>query len=224
MAAAAFFPLVFLHLMSNGTLFFHLALELAAAFTTYALARRLNLVTAAAVAAAIAFGLNGTFSWLDAANVNPIPLLPPLLLGIELARERDAVSRRWGRVLIGVSLALSIYAGFPEVTAIDALFAGFWFLLRLPGLSADAMWRYVRSTLAGGAVGLLLSTPLIVSFLDYIVNADLGDHVSRVANMHLPSSAASMVSLPYVFGPIFGLLRRTRQELSDGSGPTSGAM
>ncbi|MGH7665694.1 MAG: hypothetical protein ACREN1_00030 [Candidatus Dormibacteria bacterium] len=205
MESASFLPLVFLQLTPMGILFFHLALEFASGLTTYALARRIGLATTASVAAAIGFALNGTFSWLDAANVNPIPLLPPLLLGIELARSGSGVTRQWGRVLIAISLALSIYAGFPEVTAIDALFAGFWCLLRARGLTLDAAWQWLQSMLIGTLVGLLLAAPLVVSFLDYVVNGDLGQHAVGFTGTHLAISGISMLSLPYVYGPIFGL-------------------
>jgi hypothetical protein len=205
MASASFFPLVLILLFSGGVIFFHMALELVAGLATYFLARRLGLGTSASLAAGIAFALNGTFSWLGDATVNPIPFLPLLLLGIELVRSVEVSAQRWGRLLIGLSLALSIYAGFPETTALDALFAGVWFLLRLEGLARSEAWRWLRRTLYGLALGLLLAAPLIIAFLDYVVHADLGGHGSGFSGIYLPRSGIAMVSLPYVFGPIFGL-------------------
>ncbi|MFZ0995061.1 MAG: hypothetical protein WAO09_03650 [Candidatus Dormiibacterota bacterium] len=207
MASAAFFPLVFLLLYSAGVLFFHLALELGAGLATYALTRRLGLGVTASFIAGVAFALNGTFSWLGDATVNPIPFLPLMLLGIELCRAPRATSQRWGVVLLAVSLALSIYAGFPETTGIDALFAGFWFLLRLQGLQPLARWHVFRRSLVAIGVGLLLAAPLMVAFLDYVARGDLGGHGPGFSNLFLPRSAIAMLSLPYVYGPIFGLFR-----------------
>ncbi len=207
MASAAFFPLVFLLLYSGGVLFFHLALELGAGLATYALTRRLGLGVTASLAAGLAFALNGTFSWLGDATVNPIPFLPLLILGIELCRAPEPASRRWGRVLLALSLALSIYAGFPETAAIDALFASFWFLLRVQGLHRLEIWRTLRYSLFAAVVGLLLATPLLVAFLDYVAHGDLGGHGPGFADIFLNRSAIAMLSQPYVYGPIFGLFR-----------------
>ncbi len=98
MASAAFFPLVFIQLFSGGVVWFHLALEVATGLSTYFLVRRIGLGFGAALAAGIAFALNGTFSWLTAANINPIPFLPLLLLGLELGRLGKTSARRWGRL------------------------------------------------------------------------------------------------------------------------------
>jgi len=207
MASAAFFPLVLLLLYSAGVLFFHLALELGAGLATYALTRRLGLGVTAALAAGIAFALNGTFAWLGDATVNPIPFLPLMMLGIELCRAPRPAPRRWGSALLALSLALSIYAGFPETTAIDGLFAGFWFLLRLQGLNRIEVWHLLRRFLYSVGVGVLLAAPLIVAFLDYVAHGDVGGHGLGFSNVFLPRSAVAMLSLPYVFGPIFGLFR-----------------
>jgi hypothetical protein len=206
MISAALFPLVILLNLAGGELFFHIALELLAGLGTYFLARRLGLGISASLAAGIAFALNGTFSWLGDATVNPVPFLPLLILGVELTRGEEIAQRRWGGVLVGLSLALSIYGGFPETAAIDAVFVGLWFVLRLPGLTFDAGRRWFVRNVWGSALGLLLAAPLIVAFLDYIANGDVGAHGGNLyASIHLPSAGLSMLSMPYVFGGIFGL-------------------
>jgi len=207
MASAAFFPLVFLLLYSAGVLFLHLALELGAGLATYALTRRIGLGVGASLAAGIAFALNGTFAWLGDATVNPIPFLPLMMLGIELCRAPKPIPRRWGSVLLALSLALSIYAGFPETAAIDCLFAGVWSLLRLQGLKRIDRWHMLRRCLFAVGVGVLLAAPLIVGFLEYVAHGDVGGHGSGFSNVFLPRSAIAMLSLPYVYGPIFGLFR-----------------
>src|SRR5205085_11322488 len=92
-----------------------------AGLSTFLLLRRLSLGRWASGAGAIAFALNGTFAWLSHAPVNPVALLPALLLGVELAYTASRAGRRGGWWLIAVAAAGSFYAGFPEITYIGGL-------------------------------------------------------------------------------------------------------
>ena len=87
MQAATFFPPTAFLLLSNGQVLSHITVEMVAGLSTYFLLRRLALGRPAAVAGGIAFGLNGTFSWLSHAPANPVAFLPLLLLGVELAAD-----------------------------------------------------------------------------------------------------------------------------------------
>ncbi|MGH7643886.1 MAG: hypothetical protein ACRENX_12910 [Candidatus Dormibacteria bacterium] len=207
MASASLLPLVLLETLSNGVLFFHMTLELLTGAATYLFVRRLGVGTIPALVAGVAFALNGTFSWLGAAMVNPVAFLPLLLLGTELARSAAQRNRRGGWILVGLAIALAIYSGFPETTAIDSLFCGFWVLLRLHDLTRPQGWKFLRKGLFGLLLGVALAAPLIVAFLDYVAHGDIGGHGPGFSGIHLPHSAISMVVMPYVFGPIFGYYR-----------------
>jgi len=210
MQAAALFPLTFLELVSHGVLYFHLLLEVAAALATYWLLRRLGLSTMAATLGGVLFGLNGTFAWLGNAAATPVALLPLLLTGVELCRSSTKHVRIFGVALSATALALSIYAGFPETTAIDTGFAAYWALLRVKGLGPSQTPRYALALLASGLLGLLLAAPIIDAFLTYLPFADVGLHAGGVGTAALPRTAAAMLSLPYVFGPIFAFVANDR--------------
>lgn len=201
MQAATFFPPTAFLLLSNGQVLSHMTVELVAGLSTYALLRRLSLGRPAAVAGGIAFGLNGTFSWFSHAPANPVAFLPLLLLGVELAVDtsRRSKARAWG--VIAVAVALSIYAGFPETAYIDGILVGIWVIIRM--LQIGSAWRTFLLTLAKGiVVGLLLAAPLLIAFLDYLPQANVGSHNGAIGNLSLPRPAFSQAFLPYEYGPI----------------------
>jgi hypothetical protein len=203
MQSAALFPPTLLTLLGNGQLYEHILFELLAGLATFALLRRLEVSRWAAVAAGIAFGLNGTFAWFAHAPVNPVALLPLLLLGIERAREAALEDRRGGWWLIAVAGALSVYAGFPETAYIDALLGVVWFAWRCGTVDALGRRRLLVKGLEGALVGALLSAPIGVATIDYFNHGDLGTHASSIyGSAHIPANGLPILLLPYVFGPL----------------------
>ncbi len=205
MQSAALFPLTFLTLLSNGQLYEHILLEILAGVSTYLLLRRISVARWAALAAGIAFALNGTFAWLTHATVNPVAFLPLLLLGIEIAYAASLAGRRGGWWLIAVAGALSFYAGFPEVAYIDSLLAIGWFAWRSGCLGRERLRALASKGAAGAVAGTLLAGPLLIASIDYVGHANLGTHANGYfGKLHLPGSALPQLLLPYVHGPIFG--------------------
>lgn len=203
MTSAALFPPTLLNALSNGLIYERVLLEVVAGISLYLLLRRLSLARAACVPAAIAFALNGTFAWFAITPINAIPLLPMLLLGLEVAYARSVAGDRGGWWLIAVAGALSFYAGFPEVAYIDSLFAVGWFVLRAIGLRGRRLRLFAGKALAGFGVAVLLSAPLLVPFAEYLGQGALGSHADGAAGRtHVAPSALSQLLLPYVFGPI----------------------
>lgn len=201
--AAALFPPTLLTALSNGQLYEHMLLELIAGICTYLLLRRLLIVRSAALAGAIAFALCGKFAWFSDAGVNPLPLLPMLLLGIELAFEATQAGRRAGWRLIAVAGALSVYAGFPEVAYIDTLMAVFWVGWRSACLERGQLRPFLAKVALGGVAGVLLAAPMLLAMFDYLHQADLGAHAgSRFGSRHLGPSALPQLVLPYVYGQV----------------------
>ena len=204
MQSAALFPPTLLTLFPNGQLYEHLLLEVIAGLSTYLMLRRLSLGRWASAAGAIAFALNGTFAWLSHAPVNPVALLPAFLLGVELAYAASRAGRRGGWWLIAVAGAGSFYAGFPEITYIGGLLGICWFAWRCGRLRRERLRAFASKAACGAIVGVLLSAPLLVASIDYVVEASLGAHAgTRAGSAHLPAQALSQLVLPYVYGPIF---------------------
>lgn len=204
MQSAALFPLVLLDALPDGQVWFRLVLELVAGLSAYFLACRLVRSRWAATAVGVAFGLNGTFSWLFHAAANPVAFLPLLLLGVEQALDRRTRGLA-GWPLIGLAVALSLYAGFPEVAYIDGLLAVVWFAVRASELVVADLVVFLRRGIAGLLLGGALAAPVLVAFLTYLPYADTGNHGAGYAGQSLKAGLAlpTMV-MPYVFGPIFG--------------------
>jgi len=215
MQSAALFPLTPLLLLPEGQLYFHIVLQIIAGVSTFFLARRLRLSPLAACVAAILFECNGTFSWLANAAVNPIPFLPLVLLGVETVRGRvEAGSNEgwggggwfWGGWFwIGLGIALSLYAGFPEVAYLDGLLILSWTLVRTRGLARPAQLRFLGRAALGAFVGLLLAAPVLIAFLDFLPDAFVGHHDGGGygGETYLPSASLLGLTLPYGFGFVF---------------------
>lgn len=195
---AFFLPFVFLLLLHNGVLWLKIAMQIMAGLATFALLRELKLGRLAALTGGALYALNGTFAWMPGETIcNTIPFLPLLLYGIERARkESGAPAILW----IGLAIAGSLLAGFPEAAYINGLLALAWALYRFFG--ERRRWRFAGRVMYGGLLGLLLAAPLLVAFFDYLLTTNsltlhiLGEHL-------LPIYALPNLFLPYVYGPIF---------------------
>jgi hypothetical protein len=209
MQSAALFPPTLLTLLSNGQLYEHMLLETVAGIATYLLLLRISVSRWISAAAGIAFALSGTFAWFSHATVNPVAFLPLLLLGIELAHSASVEGRRGGWWLIALSIALSLYAGFPEVAYIDALMAVCWVAWRCASVGSEHARAFAGKAALGGIAGVLLAAPLLIAALGYVNHGDLGLHNSGTfGTTHLPADALPQLILPYGFGPIFDFTGR----------------
>lgn len=204
MQAASLFPLTLLFAFSSGLLWFHVCLQVIAGFSTYLLAKRLSIPALVATGLGAVFALNGTYAWLGNAVLNPVAFLPMLLLGIELIFDNAPSTSRRGWYLAPIALALSLYAGFPEVAFLDGLFAAGWAAVRLASLPKELRLVAGRRVGVAGISGLALSLPIMVPFFDFYKVAFVGNHVASVDGVQAtPFHTASMFLDPYVFGTIF---------------------
>ena len=204
MQSAALFPLTLLFASSSGLMWFHIALEVIAGASTYFLARRLSLPVMFATVAGMLFALNGTYAWLGNAVLNPVAFLPMLLLGIEMIYDTAKSPTQRGWYVAAIALALSLYAGFPEVAYFDGLFCGAWALVRLFSLPRATRPRVLRRLGLGGVLGVVLALPILVPFSDFLKVAFVGSHTAAVDGIiRLPSEGLSSIFDPYVFGTIF---------------------
>lgn len=204
MQSAALFPLTLLFAFSSGLVWFHIALEVIAGISTYFLARRLSFPIFFATVAGMLFALNGTYAWLGNAVLNPVAFLPMLLLGVEMIFDSASSSSKRGWYIAAIALALSLYAGFPEVAYFDGLFCGAWAIVRLFSLPRLNRPRALRRLGLGGVVGVVLALPVLVPFQDFLKVGFVGGHAgSADALVHLPTTAAPMMFDPYVYGTLF---------------------
>jgi len=204
MQSAALFPLTLLFGLSSGLVWFHVSLEVIAGISTYFLARRLSLPIFMATVAGMLFALNGTYAWLGNAVLNPVAFLPMLILGIEMIVDSAPSTSKRGWYIAAIALALSMYAGFPEVAYFDGLFAGVWAIVRLFSVARAQRVRVLRRLGLGGLVGIVLSLPILVPFYDFMKVAFVGGHTAAVDGVvRLPTEAISAFFDPYVFGTIF---------------------
>lgn len=204
MQSAALLPLTVLFALPSGLLWFHVSLEIIAGVSTYFLARRLSIPIVFATGVGVLFALNGTFSWLGNAVLNPIAFLPMLILGIEMIYDNAKAGSRKGWYVAAIAIALSLYAGFPEVAYFDGLFCFAWAVVRFFSLPSPDRLTAARRLGLAGLVGLLLSLPILVPFYDFMKVANIGAHANGGESMaHLPLHGASMFIDPYVYGLIF---------------------
>ncbi len=205
--SAALFPPTLLLVFSNGQLYEHMLLEIIGGGATYLLLRRIKLGRWASLAAGIVFGLNGTFSWVAHAPVNPVAFLPLLLLGLEYAYSASATRRRGGWWLISIALALSLYAGFPEVAYIDGVLAFGWLAWRWVTAPAGVRRALTLKVIAGGLVGLLLAAPILVAGGSFLTHSSLGAHTGGTAGgLRINRYGLPQLLMPYIYGPIFAYI------------------
>jgi hypothetical protein len=196
---AFFLPFNLLLLLKEGLLWQRIAMQIVAGLATYALLRELGLSRLAAFLGGALFAVNGVIAWTPgpAATYCSSPFLPCLLWGIERARKprQGAASI----LAIGLAIAWSILAGFPEPAYIGGLLALAWGLYRLT--SEPARWVFARRALGGFALGLLVTAPLLIAFVDYLLQSDSFE-VHTKGGMSMPWASLAPMVIPYVYGPM----------------------
>lgn len=204
MQSGAFFPPNILLALHQGMLIVQVLLEMVAGWSTYRVAHRLGIGRPFSTTAGVAFALCGTFAWFTHAPTRPVALLPLGILGVEQALSAAVGKRSGGWQLLGLALALSVLAGFPETAFLDALFTTWWAIVRI-GAQAKTCWRPMLTKLVAGLLtGLALSAPLLVAFVGYLPSADVGSAGGALASTSLPAQGLAQLVLPYALGPIFG--------------------
>jgi len=198
--AVFFLPFALLLALSNGVLLLKIALQVMTGWADFALLCQLGLARRVALIGAILFELNGTFAWSAHAPIHPIPFLPLLLLGVERALSRARTRRRGGWAWVAVAIGFSLAAGFPETAYIDGLLALVWAALRLARLPGRARWHGLGKLALGGALGLAISAPATLPFLQGLGAADIGFHGQ--GSVPLPAPTYALFLIPYLYGPI----------------------
>lgn len=196
---ALFLPFSLLLALPQGLLWQRLAMQMVAGLATYALLRELRLSRLAGLVGGLLFAFNGTFAWTPgpASVYCSAPFLPMLLWGIERSRKpkMGAISV----LAVGVAIAWSVLAGFPEPAYIGGLLALCWGVYRL--VQTTERGAMLKRTLGGLLLGLLVAAPLLLAFVDYIASSD-SFAVHKLAGLSLPAAAFPLTLMPYAFGPL----------------------
>jgi hypothetical protein len=199
-SGALFLPFVLLNHFSNGLLYIEVIIQILAGLGTYLLLKKIELTRLAAFTGAVLYEFSGVFAWLSAPVTSPIAFLPWLILGIECAREKSLARSASGWLIVAISLAFSIYAGFPEAAYINGLLAATWSLWRIFCAPSDVRYRFIKKLMTGVIVGLLLSMPAIIPFLEYLVYSYLGGHSFNAGFGGLVSEALPQLFFPWLYG------------------------
>jgi hypothetical protein len=202
---ALFLPFVLLNHFANGLVYIKVILQILAGLGTYFLLKKIGLRWHAALTGAILYQFNGVFTWHGAPIMSPVAFLPWLVLGVETVREASIAGIAGGWLTIALSLAFSIYAGFPEVAYINGLLAGVWFLWRVFSVPARIGFRFIKKLATGVIVGLLLSVPIIFPFAEYVGQSYSGAHNTNTgfAGIGLPKEALAQMFFPWLYGGIW---------------------
>jgi hypothetical protein len=201
MSPGAFFlPFVLLNHFRDGLLYIEAILQILGGLGTYCLLRKMRLTQLAAFTGAILYEFSGTFVWLGMPWTGPIAFLPWIIYGIECVRDNSVKRSSGGWKIVSVSVAFSIYGSFPEVAYIDGLFAAVWSCWRLFELPSESRLRFIRKLATGVVVGLLLSAPLIIPFLEYLSHAYLGGHTFSGGFGGLQIEALPQLFFPCLYG------------------------
>jgi len=203
MQSSPFYPLMPLLLLPHGQVLIQVAIQILSGLATLALLRKLRVSPAGAVLGALLFEVNGTIAWLSGADCYPAPCLPIAIYGIEALRGSERSERIGGILLLALSIAISISAGFIEVSFLNFILVLAWATLRLRQSSAPVRVRFAASFGAAGFTALLLAAPILLAFFDYLAVGDVGGiHTGETArSLVLPGLVQKLA--PYVWGPIF---------------------
>jgi hypothetical protein len=196
------FPFTLLYLFHDGSLVFHLSLEVVAGVATYWLLREFRCSPLVAAIGGMLFATNGTYSWLANAAFNPLCFLPIMILGVERARRAAAEGRGGGWRWLAVGTAFALIAGFIETAALGLIFVVVIAVQRGFAIERAKVLAYVRKATAGFAAGIAIASPVLVAFGDYLRLGFVAEHAGNAAAEKLNGAYMAMSVSPYLFGRV----------------------
>jgi hypothetical protein len=195
-----FLPFVLLLHFPKGIVLLRLCLQLLGGLGTFLLLQRLKLKPLASVTGAVLFCFNGCFSWFQHASIFPIPFLPFTLLGVELEYQapyaEKTIFRNAGLALISLSVALSLYSGFPETAYCNGLLAAVWVIARFATTAPSFRLAFLFRSFVGSIAGVALAAPALLPFFEYLRRSASGH--SPLGDAVLPRGGLLPVFLPYI--------------------------
>ncbi len=197
---AFFLPVVLLLHFQSGWFWQRLLFQIGAGLFTYIFLRQNHLTRTAALFGGALFELNGTFYLNPGMVAAPVCFLPLLLVGLERARGAAAQGASRGWSLVTLSLAGSIYAGFPETAFFDGLLGLSWACMLALRAAPPVLRRFVAKVLISGAIGLTLTLPMVVPFAEFLQYGDVSLHSGFFAHLAYPRAAAPLQMFPLFYG------------------------
>lgn len=198
--SALFLPFVLLLHFADGLLYLKISLQILAGLCMLALLREIGVGRRERLVGALLLEFCGTFAWFGHAPITPIAFLPLLVLGIERCARLSREARPGGWPIIAVAIAGSIVAGFPETAFMDGLLALFiagWRLVSAGPFRLDL----ARRIIGGGLVGLMLSAPAWLPFIESLPVSYLGQNTD-LRGAHLMAASYALLLLPYLLGSL----------------------
>ena len=184
---------------------YHLLRPIVGGFFTYRFLRLLAVSRASAFAGGIAFMFTGhVVLYLTMWHLDTELLVPALMwLTEKLFRARTARAV----VALGLALALAALAGAPESLVLIALFVSAYYAFRTlsVGLRArrvvPALVEYGRYFAGAAALSIVVASPLLVLFLEYMWQGHAPAHTPRdnIGVWGVPLTGAVSLIVPYFF-------------------------
>ena len=214
MISGVFFPLNFLVYFTPKHYFwsmfdFILLLRLfIAGFFTYCFMREITVNKYGSLAAAIAFMLNGYFIfYINMVHLNVEMLIPVLLFAFEKLIKMQNIKYCFFSAIV---IALSVFGGMPESTLFAFFLVSLYYLYRvffehkkernLTKVKEHTLWF-----LSAFALGILLSAPLTLPFIEYFDHS-CHVHPSSIGLFHCTFSFDTIsILIPYFFGWIHNI-------------------
>lgn len=197
---AFFLPVVLLLHFQSGWFWQRLLFQIGSGLFTYIFLRQNGLTKTASVFGGALFELNGTFYLNPGMVAAPVCFLPLLLVGLECARRAAERAVPLGWSLVALSLAGSIYAGFPETAFFDGLLGLAWAGLLALRAAPGVRQRFMAKVITGGMIGLALTLPMVMPFAEYLQYGDVSLHSGFFARLAYPREAAPLQMFPLFYG------------------------
>lgn len=167
----------------------------------YLFVRLLAVRPVASAIGAVSFMLNGALvMWLGWAVGSAMAMLPWLFAASEWlrhARSRRAVAA------LALVVAVSIFAGYPQITAVALVIAGLWAVCRAG--ETERPWRFLAAWTSGVSLGVVLAAVQILPFLEYLGESAVYAYRAQwMPVMAAPPRSALALLMPGYFGSATG--------------------
>ena len=219
--SAAIFPFSLLLLLPYGFLINEIVLEIIAGIGMYLFIKYLmnslhqKIDNSIAITAGCLFATLGTFMMLPNACFNPIAFLPWCMFGVTLiflgGKKVFDKQNIIAMIVLAISIALSINAGFPEIAFINMILILLYSIILFVKTEKRAKISRLISIAIPGILALMASIPWLLEFLTYInpVNGLSGLHNTTILSGLGNSSVYPSSFIPNIIGygttnPIYG--------------------
>ena len=138
--------------------------------------------------------------WLGWAVGSAMAMLPWPFAASEWLRQRGG---RRAVAALALAVAVSIFAGYPQITAVALLVTGAWALVRAPATRRP--WSFLGAWASGAVIGGALAAVQILPFLEYLGESAVYAYRAQwMPVMAAPPRSALALLMPGYFGSATG--------------------